>query len=181
MLKTNYLPNSNNTQDIRILSKKDYFLMKLLGVLFPRFYNWVPTTFGNRLYLPAKWDMFPQSVQSVIIEHEKIHSAQQKKITPLLYHFLNLFVLPILFNPFRLYWEKDAWEKTIYLIARNYSTDFLNNKGFLWFISQVNLFYTINGGWIWLNKTSVHNWLDYVVSTNFEREKRLSQLPNTLG
>lgn len=164
------MANINESPDkMNILSKKDFKLMRVIGIVFPHFYNWVPTTFGNTIYLPANWDMFKQSVKFIIIEHEKIHARQQLKCPPIIYHFLNTFIFPILICPFRLYWEKRAWEETIQLASDIYGADFLNDEGFLWFISQADLFYSSRGGWMWLNKKSINNWLNYMITSNLKR------------
>ncbi len=163
------LPINNSLQDINILSKKDSLIMKLIGVVFPHFYNWVPTTFGNTIYLPANWNMFKQSVQFIIIEHEKIHALQQKGSNPYLYHFLNIFVLPIIYCPFRLYSETKAWEETIKIASEYYGADFIYDEGYLWFISQIDLFYSARGGWMWLNKKAVLNWLDNIITSNLNK------------
>lgn len=143
--------------------------MKAIGIFFPRFYKWVPTTIGHVTYLPANWDSFSDSIKFIIIEHEKIHSSQQVKYSPLLYHFLNLFVFPVLYSPFRLYWEKDAWEKTILSISEYLGPDFKNDEGFMWFISQVDLFFSYKGGWMWPNKKAVYKWLNNIIDSCYAK------------
>lgn len=62
------------------------------------------TTIGKTIYCPPGKVPSPST-----IEHEKVHMWQQEQVGLFGYIFLYLFCLPVLWNPFRKMWEREAY------------------------------------------------------------------------
>jgi hypothetical protein len=62
------------------------------------------TQIGRTLYYPK--DSYPKAN---VIEHEKVHEAQQMKLGVAPWFFLYLFCFPFLWNPWRYKWEMEAY------------------------------------------------------------------------
>jgi hypothetical protein len=142
--------------------------MRLIGLIFPHFYNMVPTTISNTIYLPKHWYTIEKPIRDLILLHEKIHMDLQKEYNTIIY-FILLSIFPLFLCPFRLKIEKKAWEITIKEMSLANQDKLLQNTGFQWFISQVELFYTFRSGWMWLNKRKVYDWL----SSTLEKETKM--------
>lgn len=83
---------------------------------FPFAHNNV-TTLNGVIYKPKRLTLTPK-----MIEHEKIHLAQQKEVGCFKFLFLYLFALPFFWNPWRFRWEMEAYEygtKLSYLQSLN--------------------------------------------------------------
>lgn len=151
----------HNNEDIvfRYVFKNQSVLMRIIGKVFKHFYEMVPTSIGRTIYLPVQWEVFSDSVKEIILLHEKAHMKQQQRCGWVAYMLLITFIFPILYCPFRLHWEKEAWEDTIHQTAVRHRAGLLEDEGFQWFVSQESLFYTIRSGWMWKDHKAVHEWL----------------------
>ncbi|MCL2050362.1 MAG: hypothetical protein FWG91_01325 [Lachnospiraceae bacterium] len=174
-IKPNSETNNSKDADFQFIYKDQSWPMKIIGKLFKHFYEMVPTLIGQTIYLPTKWDLFSDSVKEIILLHEQAHMNQQKKYGWLTYMVFTTLFFPMLFCPFRLYWEKEAWEETIRKKAVQCRSLLLEDEGFQWFVSQKSLFYTVRSGWMWNNKEEVHAWLCNTIQKEMWQYKQLSR------
>lgn len=148
---------------IQYIYKHQSLLMRMIGKFAKHFYKMVPTSIGHTIFLPIYWNHFPHEVKDIILIHEQAHIKQQQRYGWPLYLFLTSFIFPVLYCPFRLHWEKEAWEDTIHQVVMQHKDRLFEDTGFQWFVSQIDLFYTIRSGWMWMNKKAVYNWLYSVI------------------
>jgi hypothetical protein len=69
----------------------------------------VHTTIYPNIYVAKRFNSWPKKLRERIIRHEKVHLRQQQEIGLLKYLFLYIFVLPVLWNPWRYQWEMEAY------------------------------------------------------------------------
>lgn len=65
------------------------------------------TTIGSTIYYPKKYG----PAEGFTLEHEKYHIRQQVEVGLFKFVTLYLFVLPVLWNPWRWKWESEAYVK----------------------------------------------------------------------
>lgn len=71
---------------------------------------------------------------SQIVAHESHHAAQVREHGSFKFHFLYLFALPILWNPWRAKWEREAYkadglsDEVIDKLLSSYAYGWLRNK-----------------------------------------------------
>ena len=71
----------------------------------------VAYAFYPHVYISKKFKKLSKKRQKMSLKHEKVHLQQQKKVGRIKLAFLYLFVLPILWNPWRYKWEYEAYMK----------------------------------------------------------------------
>ena len=102
----------------KIINKSDSLLMKIVSnILFfnkKKFMDEMPTTFGNKVYVPTMWNSFSNKKRKAMLEHELVHIRQFKKFT--IPGFLLLYLLlplPLLLSWFRVKFEVEAYAVTL--------------------------------------------------------------------
>jgi hypothetical protein len=132
--------------------------MRLIGMIWPTYCRSIITTYNGKVFLPSDWDKHPQSLKKILLAHEAVHVKQQEKIPNLLYLFLYFFFLPVFWNPFRLRWEKEAFEKTIEITAEIHGYAYVESQQYRDYIAKN--FYSPTYGWMWPNKKAVYEWIE---------------------
>lgn len=67
----------------------------------------VTTAIGDTIYLGKG----ASEKDRMLIDHEKIHLEQQKRVGLVKFVFLYLFCLPFVYNPYRWKWEFEAYDR----------------------------------------------------------------------
>jgi hypothetical protein len=120
-----------------VVDKETSKLMKFLNVfvwLFNRrFMRDYTTTVLGKLYMPV--DLQFTEYELSILDHEEEHLRQSKMLTPVLFNFSYLFVLPAVFT-FRAYFEYKAFLKTLEYKVRKHGKDYTKLTVVPWIIKQ---------------------------------------------
>jgi hypothetical protein len=156
------IPAMNSAQKpIKKVQKSENRLMRLIGRLIPAYRKSVVTTYGGIIYLPDEWPKYSELKRKIILAHEEVHARQQEKYPKLLYLLLYFFALPIFWNPFRLSWEREAFEKTIEITAEIHGLAYVQSQDYRDYIAKN--FYSATYGWMWPNKRAVYTWVDQYI------------------
>ena len=79
------------------------------------------TTVGSTIYYPRG-----RPPSSTVVAHEEVHERQWKSVGFLRFYLLYLLALPVLWNPWRYRWEREAG--TTKNSLRSYRYGWLKNK-----------------------------------------------------
>jgi len=155
--------------DFEIISKNNSVLMKFIDAglkiitlgQMKTFMTRFITTLGNKVYVPADWDMYSLVGRIEVLRHERIHMRQAKKYGRFLFSFLYLMVpLPGGLAYFRKKFEMEAYEESLRTLYF-----YLGDKAFTpaqkdFYVSQ---FVSSNYFWMWPFRASVEAWYNKIV------------------
>lgn len=147
----------------------DIFL-KIISLGFNRAYltNY-STLIGNTLYVSDDWYKMGINYKNVSLSHEVIHLRQSMNFGNFLFSVLYLFVpVPFVFSYFRMRFEKEAYEGTLWATYRYLGRDALCSDHLKEMV--VSQFVTSAYLWMWPFRKSIEKWYDSIVEKILEKD-----------
>lgn len=153
--------------DFRIRRKSESLLMKVISFLLffnKGFMTTFVTTIRYTVYVPDRWDTWPEPEKIGIIRHERVHMRQCRKYGFLLFSFLYLFwPLPMFYAKARADFEKEAYEESLRTYYEYRGRDFDQQERAL-FLSILDHFTTGQYAWMWPFPADIAEWYQQTVS-----------------
>jgi hypothetical protein len=109
-------------QKFEIIKKDSSKLMKAINLFLVimsfgtnrNFMKNFVTTIGQKVYVPNGWDKWVDEAKIGVLRHERVHMRQSKRLTPILYSIIYLFLpVPFFFAYGRAKLEWEAYTESI--------------------------------------------------------------------
>lgn len=144
----------------RLMKACDLCLKIITLCLMRQFMHTFVTTVGETVYVPNRWQNWPETAKAAVLFHERIHMRQKKKYG-FWFYILFLFVpVPILFAYYRKKFEQEAYEETLRVYVYQHGKRVLDD----WKLrtSIIVHFTTAEYFWMWPWSGSLNDWYDEV-------------------